>query len=421
MLSVKLRSSLLSHAALFGVSLLGVQGTIYAYQLLAAWSLNESDFAKVRLVESFSTIGALLVSAGIPSVALVGMAAADNPSSLRRTHVAAIVLQLFTALCISVICVMADQFGHFPQEVQGTGLWIASLSSLMAFRFLFVSASQATQKFKLLASSAAIACFASFALALALSMMKTPPLTTWFFSRLFLEFLLCAILCITDFRAIRVMFASMLNVSRDVVALAVAAMPVGASLVVRSIVDNGAVIWLAYRSAPSIVVAELGFVITLSMIALVPSAIIQGAVLPRLSKAAATHDQSMKFRWAMMGSIVLSTFSGSLFVFLIILAHRFVGWGHFLNPPIVVAGFLICFAKAAASAIGISMLVDGRGKLIITLNSAVLLIGLLIVLMYEALFGDKWSTGVMLLVVAVVELIAATVYWLSNRRDFCRP
>ena len=82
------RPAFIVQAVLFSLSLLSIQGTIYLFQFVAASQMTAPDYSMVRLIESFAAIGALLVSFGIPSVALVKLAAlrVAPPDEADRCH-----------------------------------------------------------------------------------------------------------------------------------------------------------------------------------------------------------------------------------------------------------------------------------------------------------------------------------------------
>ena len=113
----------------------------------------------------------------------------------------------------------------------------------------------------------------------------------WLTGRLLLEFAVCAGLAFATVSWLRapVPEATPGDAEATISSLAngigTIALPVGATLLLRSMTDHGPLMWLTYHSTSAVTVAEVGFVLTLSMVSLVPTGIVQGVALPRLSRA----------------------------------------------------------------------------------------------------------------------------------------
>ena len=187
------------------------------------------------------------------------------------------------------------------------------------------------------------------------------------------------------------------------------ALPVGATLLLRSMTDHGPLMWLAYHGTSAVTVAEVGFVLTLSMVSLVPTGIVQGVALPRLSQAYRDKKVTVLRGWLTFGAASLSAGSALLAVVLLVFAPQFIAWGDFSNTSTVVAGTVLVAAKALSNAYGAFLLVEHRATRIFSVNVATLAFGVLAAWVYQS-SGGEWDLTSALWVICAIELVCAALY-----------
>jgi hypothetical protein len=120
------------------------------------------------------------------------------------------------------------------------------------------------------------------ALSLTTFFLRDGDLGRWLVARCALEIVMSAILIANEIRQKSISG----NAGEDILKpLLILAVPVGASLVIRSVVEHGPILWLAFIHAQAPVIARVGIVLTLGTIALMPGVVLQSVIVPRLAKS----------------------------------------------------------------------------------------------------------------------------------------
>lgn len=412
---------LIRQTALFGISLLGVQGTIYLFQFGAAAQMSPTDYSKVRIIESLVAIGALIATFGMPSVALVRVGLAPTDRDRRRLVATLVAVVACFGIIAAIGFLVANRFGFLRAEIEGYAPAVVAISGLMAFRLLLTAVTQSRQHFARLATLSAAGCVAAVACYGILAIVGTDEVVAWLFARTLLELVICAGLAIAEFWPIA---ADSGPAAEEIPAteakaseapgrlaklLTVAALPIGASLVARSLVDNGPVLWLAAIGTPAAVVAQVGILLTMVTVSLVPGGVIQGVAVPRLTLSLNSGRSSEGYGVLFGGIAVLTAIA---FVALVIASTYFLSWGNLTQTGVVLAGVTIVAAKMAASAMGGYLLVVDRGRTIFLLNCLTLAIA---VTAASVLQWQEVSLGLMLVVgvLALIEAVATICYGIA--------
>ncbi|THF56596.1 hypothetical protein [Ollibium composti] len=405
-------SRLLRQTIMFGIALLSVQGTIYLLQFTAAAQMSAADYSIVRIAESLAAIGALMASFGLPSIALVRVGIAPTDQQRRQL----IKLCLLTVFCFGIVTVasfmIAVRLGFLRNYIGIYTPAVAALALLMALRLLLTSVVQSRQHYARLASLSAAGCGLAAVVYGGAQLAGGNHITGWLVARGVLEATLCIGVLVTEFGPYAVTSGDRANATaataspRGIGPLIILALPIGASLVTRSLIDNGPVLWLAAAGADTQVVARLGIVVSIIAVALVPGGIVQGIAVPRLAHILEGGRTSGTYARLFAGVSVLT---GMGFAILIGLAHFLLPWGHLDTWEILVPGVVIVIAKMSASAMGGYLLVANRGDLIFGLNCLTLGISIIaatcLIITHAPL-----SLAVLLSILAVIETIAAVCY-----------
>jgi len=409
--------SLIKHVAFFGLTLLSLQGTIYLLQILAAAQMTTADYSQVRVVESLVAVIALLSTIGIPSIALVKVANSRSIAERKLLIRHCLTLVGIFVTVVSLGFVYALHLGLLQQKIDLPLPLVLTLSAFISFRLLLVNTTQAFQKFGQLATVSVLSCILTIVFFELTGRLAWAPVLSWIWARIILEATVCLGLLLIKFNFKKTSADfSLKKYEKPVVAeapkiLFLAALPVGMSLILRSIVEHGPILWLASINAPVSVIAELGFILTLGTIALMPSGIIQGVILPRLSIVLSekTHDKNA-LRQLIFLFIVSSGATAMIFTIIAVGSLFFIPLGKFITTVVILAGCIIVTSKVVASALGSYLLASNRRKSILAINFFTFLMCILATLVFKFWFQNSIGLIIILWVIAIIETCATACY-----------
>jgi hypothetical protein len=238
----------------------------------------------------------------------------------------------------------------------------------------------------------------------------------WLFARLILEITICSGLLVTELGKSESIAADLAddqgnaeNAPMHLGTLALLALPIGASLIARSLIDNGPVLWLAAMKVDSELVARFGIFITIVAVALVPAGVIQGVAVPRLAGSVRSGSGGSSYA-ALFAGLGLLTAIG--FSVLILLSTIVVPWSHLDQRDILLPGILLAIAKMSASAMGGYLLVTNRGNVIFSLNGTTLVMAAS-ASMAVLLMQLPISLSLIVSALAAIETAAACLYGIA--------
>lgn len=408
---------LFRHSIFFGIALLSVQGTIYLLQLGAASQMSADDYSRVRIIESVAAIGSLLATFGLPSVALVrsGISPSNHQRRQLVKHCLGIVASLSVLTALGFWIAMHQ--GFLRSEVGGYLPATAGLSALMAFRLLLTAVTQSRQHYLRLALFSTVSCFLAVATYTAFYVFGTDRIVGWMLARIVLEGAICFALLIDELGGHATMSGDKNELQEDTAdfplrigSLALLALPIGASLVGRSILDNGPVLWLAAMGIDSQLVARFGVLITIVAVALVPAGIVQGVAVPRLASISKADGVGGSYAVLFAGLGVLTAIG---FLVLALLSTFLVPWGQLAKWDILFPGIVFVVAKMSASAMGGYLLVKNRGNLIFGLNCTTLIMAISVAITL-VLAHTPISLPLVVAVLAAIEASAAVFYGIAS-------
>ncbi len=402
---------MIGDAILLATALLLVQGTIYLYQLGAAAMLSPASFYDMRLVESAASVGALVVSLGLPSIALVRMGAAN--AAERRHLMRRMVLNgVGMSAAFGAVLSLFATSGLLPVDIASHATAIFSLSTLMAFRLLLSSSVQSQEGFRALAFSSLISATLSVAVLVLAVVFGLDEFSIWFTARIALELSSIAVLgCRSS--SPRKAAQDYPSQSRSPVYapawLLLAAAPVGISLLARALIEHGPVLWLASVGAADVVTAQVGLLVTLIGVGIIPSRIVQGTVVPRLAR----EMRNGAFPRGLASILVVALLASMIFfVALVFLAGGSENWEAFLSSPtVLVGGIVILVAKVGANALGAWLLILGRWNIIFALNLGTLAFGSLIAHLF---IGGTAGAAATISALLVIEVTGGVLYLVAS-------
>lgn len=411
-----LNRRLIKHVVFYGLTLLSIQGAIYSLQILAAAQMSSADYSQVRVVESLVAVLALISTLGIPSVGLVKIANSKSIQERKLLIRYCLILVGILVAIISLAFFCALHFGLFQQKINLPIPLILTLASLISFRLLLVNTTQALEKFGYLAIVSVLSCIATIVFFKLIRHLGWPPVWSWLWARIILE----AIVCLGLFK-VKLNFKGSSDFSLKEYAnqittdtpktLFIASLPVGISLILRSIVEHGPILWLASTNAPVSIIAEVGFILTLGTIALMPSGIIQGVVLPRLSIVLSEKTRDKNALTQLMFLLIASSVATAIiFTILACISLFFIPLGKFITTIVILVGVIITSSKVVASALGSYLLASNRRSSILAINLFTLLMCVLATLVFKFEFQNLVSLMTLLWVIAMIEACASLCY-----------
>lgn len=401
---------MLGNASLLGITLLLMQGLIYIYQLGGAAFLPATSYDDLRFAESAAAVGALAISFGLPSIALVRIGSTSSEAKSRRLILVTLTGMLILIAIWGVIWFAVNASGIVSRQINEHAAAIFALSALMATRLCLTSAVQSYEEFAALASSTAIASCASIAALGVAFAAGWDAFPAWLAARAALETVAIALLSL---RLTRIAWptarqhddGSFIGEGRQLVA---AAMPVGTSLLARSLVEHGPVLWLGTIGASSALVAQVGLMVTIIGVAMIPSSIIQGAIVPRIARI---YGAGAALGGFIGVALVALTVSACAFTVLVAGAAQLSEFGTvLLSPLLILAGLGIMISKVVANAGGGWLLIQGRWNVILSINVAALIVFIGIAQIY---MRESTTFPLMILAVLAIELFATILYVLA--------
>lgn len=394
------------NSVLLSASLFLVQGAIHLLQLGAAVVLTVETYSAVRLVESYGAVGALVLSFGLPSLALVRVGSSGG-NSRRMLMRLLLGLAIIWSLAWGAVALALIGNGWVTDFVARNAWPIFALSFLASVRLLLTAMVQSQEDFHALATSALSGAALSCIVLLVAVLSGADPFLCWLLARLSLEVVTISGLGVALRKATRASESGekVEHWPEATRGLAMAAAPVGASLVLRALVEHGPVLWLEFVRASDATIAQFGFIATILAIAIVPTTIVQGVLVPRAAKAFSAHGR--------LDNVIVPALAGLACALIVLFGLAFVASfltdlaAVFSLPVVAVGAALILLTKAGSNASGATMLLFGRWNGILLINLLTLAVG--IVLASEFLDASPWVTRVVV-VVAVVEAAGLLLY-----------
>lgn len=402
------RRQLIIQTVLLGFSLIFMQGVIYLMQILASQNLEASAFNFVRISESLAAILSLLVSFGLPSVALVWGARTGGKAG--RRHFLALGGGFMLAMLLLAYLTNLVGLGKLvvPDEVAAGDAWMPPhfvfIAGLVSVRLVLSAMLQSHQRSLALACGTAAAGAAALVAGGVTLALTEDGVLAWLAARYTLEALACGIFLMVELVSGE-READDASMSFGARQLFGATLPVGGGIVLRALIEHGPLLVLAMAGVSAVVLAEVGTAMTIITISIILVGVVQGVLVPMLAKSmteAALRLAAMLAAAAVAGSVVVA-------VALCVMIERTSSHAAFgsLAVVLIIAGVVAC--KSIASLSGGLLLALGRMRLILWLNMAVFaaLVGVLA-------FGNSLTgTQRALTFILLVEAFGAVSYGLA--------
>lgn len=400
------RRQLIMQSVLLGFALLFLQGVVYLMQLLASQKLAAAEFNFVRISESLAAILSLLVSFGLPSVALVWGARTNGQSGRRQF------LALGGAFMLAMILVafLANLFGIgrlvMPAEVashDASPPHFIFIGGLVSIRLVLSAMLQSHQRYVSLSIGTAVAGAAALISGGATIVLTDDGVLAWLVARYTLEAVACGIfLAVELFSKGQDGAASPPFTSRQLFG---ATLPVGGGIVLRALIEHGPLLILAMAGVSAVVLAEVGTAMTIITISIILVGVVQSVLVPMLARSI----NGANLRLAAILAAVAVACSVAVAVVLCILMENTSSHAAFSSMIVVliIVGVVTC--KSIASLSGGLLLALGRMRQILMLNIAVFA-----VLAGVLAFGNRdTGTQLGLTFILLVEAFGAVIYALS--------
>lgn len=284
------------------------------------------------------------------------------------------------------------------------------LSLLMAIRLAVAAAGQAQQRFIELSKTATAASAASlgtFTISIGFGQASE---WSWIAARVLLEVIVIAGMWNVSFGPGKLTFRPWQATAARARFLSLSALPLGISLFLRSLLDQGPILLASVLTASAGNVAEVGLIVTICTIALVPALTAQGVFVPRLVETVAGR-RSTPYGLISLYLVVGAATTALIASILLTIVPVIVSWANSPPPAILALVAIIVGAKMAAGAIGGVLLALERNRSILAINVSTALAGLAAAV---ALFArsENSSTEDFLIAIAVIEVIGVVLYLL---------
>ncbi len=401
------RRQLIIQTVLLGFALLFLQGVVYLMQILASQNLAATEFNFVRISESLAAILSLLVSFGLPSVALVWGARTGGRSGRRHflalggAFMLAMILLAYLANLVGIgRLVVPDEVAARDARLPPHFLFIAGLVSI---RLVLSAMLQSHQRYVSLASGTAVAGAAALIAGGATIFLTDDGVLAWLVARYTLEAVACGIfLAVELFSKGQDDAASPPFTSRQLFG---ATLPVGGGIALRALIEHGPLLILAMAGVSAVVLAEVGTAMTIITISIILVGVVQGVLVPMLARS--MNEATLRLAAILAAAAVAC--SVAVAVVLCVLMEKtssHVAFGSMVVVLIIV-GVVTC--KSIASLSGGLLLALGRMRQILLLNMAVFA-----VLAGVLAFGNRYTgTQLGLTFILLVEAFGAASYALA--------
>lgn len=409
--------SLAGHAALFALSLGCLQGTAYLLQLAAAAQLPADVYGHIRVAESVVALLSLVQTIGIPSASIPAIAAARTPTLRARVVRQSVVLVVGLSLVVGAGYTGAARLGLVRQQFDLPLLPVLFLGALVSLRLLLVSTTQAQLRFGRLALHSLIASVAAGVTFAVATILRVRADLIWLAARTVLEFGVVALLLVDEFARHRTLppEPSRGFSGTSLVRRLAAAVPLGLSLLLRSAIDQGPILFLAAVTAQESV-GTVGLILTLITIAMMPAGILQGALLPRVSMGLASGaGKGVSGRRVALYLALFSAAPVAIVVAELLVAPTWVRW-FVVSVPYVLVGMLLVAFKCVTNGLGAYLLAAGRANAIFVVNLWVLVAAAGVgFVLHQGWGGNVGALGA-LVAIAVVEALSAALYLITCSR-----
>lgn len=394
------RRQLIIQTVLLGFSLIFMQGVIYLMQILASQNLEVSEFNFVRISESLAAILSLLVSFGLPSVALVWGARTGGQAG--RRHFLALGGGFMLATLLLAYLANLSGLGKLvvPDEVAAGDVWMPPhfifIAGLVSARLVLSAMLQSHQRFRSLACGTAAAGASALIAGGATLALTEDGVLAWLAARYTLEAVACGIFLMVELVS-GGREAEVASVSFGARQLFGATLPVGGGIALRALIEHGPLLVLAMVGVSAVVLAEVGTAMTIITISIILVGVVQGVLVPMLAKSmteAALRLAAMLAVAAVAGSVTVA-------VALCVMIERTSSHAVFGSSPIVLIITCIVACKSIASLSGGLLLALGRMRLILWLNVTVFAALVVVLALGNSLTGTLQGLTLILLVEAV--------------------
>lgn len=400
-----LKRQLLAQTVLLGFALIFLQGVIYLMQILASQNLDASAFNFVRISESLAAVLSLLLSFGLPSVALISGTKTSSIAGRRRFVVLSGAFILFLVVLAYLAAATGLTAAVVPTEVAATSSWVPphfiGIASLVSVRLVLSAMLQSRQRYVALACGTAAAGTTALLVGSVAFVSTKDGVIAWLAARYTLEAVACTI-----FLAIE-LYPSKNAVDQPSEPFAArwlfgAALPVGGGIALRALIEHGPLLILAMAGVSAVVLAEVGTAVTVITVSIILVGIVQGVLVPML--AVSMTEKSLRVAALLSAGAVI----GSVLVAAVLCAllERTSPHAPFANwiVVLIVAGVVV--SKSVASLSGGLLLAMGRMRQILTLNIMVF-----VALVGVFTFSDQTTSAPQgLVLLLLVEMFGAGIY-----------
>lgn len=401
------RRQLIIQTVLLGFSLIFLQGVIYLMQILASQNLEVSQFNFVRISESLAAILSLLVSFGLPSVALVWGSRTEGRTG--RHHFLMIGGAFMFAMLLLAYLANLAGVGRLivPAEVAADSAWIPPhfilIAGLVSVRLVLSAMLQSHQRFLPLACGTAAAGAAALIAGSVTLALTADGVLAWLAARYTLEAAACMIFLVVELVSGRREDAA--SMPFDARQLFGSTLPVGGGIALRSLIEHGPLLILAMAGVSAVVLAEVGTAMTIITISIILVGVVQGVLVPMLAKS--MSEAALRLAAALAAAALVGSVGVALV--LCVVMERTSSHAAFGSVIVVLTIAGIVAFKSIASLSGGLLLALGRMRQILWLNMAVfvVLVGVL------ALGDSQTDTRQGLAFILLVEAFGAAIYGLA--------
>ena len=353
------------------VSILAIQGTTYAAQLIMARMLGPHDFGVVRSVEAIVAIALVFGSAGMPSLAIKSIAEAAEEGTrgrvLQRLLTLAIAVGILTALVTAAISGLF--FDATTTDFARALVWLVPISAIARTALNYHQGVKSVHRVALLAAVMSVV-----SLILTVVLVDGWRLTGWIGARYLSEALLAGTMLWTVRRVLTARMSAPAEFSYG--SLLHLGIAIAASLLVRTGVDNLGVLAMGYVGVAR---SDIGYFGVASLIAsallLVPGAL-SNLSLPAIIESFGVRRRVE--RTAMKLLLAGLAFSLPLVAVLMWLAPvlaRVFAPAYLPGIPIIRILMLAVPLRAATSTAGAVLLAAGRVHSTLVINLLTLAVG----------------------------------------------
>ena len=354
------------------VSILAIQGTTYAAQLIMARLLGPLDFGVVRSVEAIVAIALVFGSAGMPSLAIKSIAEAEDEGARGRVLQRLISLTIGVGILTAAITAILGGifFDATTTSYARALLWLVPISAIARTALNYHQGVKSVHRVALLAAAMSVV-----SLVLTVVLVDRWRLAGWLGARYMSEALLAGTMLWTVRRVLsaRASAPAMFSYG-NLLHLGIA---IAASLLVRTGVDNLGVLAMGFVGVAR---SDIGYFGVASLIAsallLVPGALANLSLPAIIESFAVRRDVERRAGRLLAAGLAFSLpLAGALMWLAPILAHVFAP-AYLPGIPIIRILLIAVPLRAATSTAGAVLLAAGRVHSTLVINLLTLGVGI---------------------------------------------